>query len=76
MYLYEYEKMKRSPLQILYNPISELTLDYINGNWWFVDRLSNYGYEGFMKYYPMYIYNPTQEDEDSNAWILINKFIS
>lgn len=75
MYLYEYEKRK-NPMTILYNPIFGLTLDYINGKWWFVDRLSNYGYEGFIKYYPLCIYEPTEADEDSNAWIELNKFIS
>ena len=46
MYLYEYKKSRKDPYMILYNPISKLTLDYIAGKWWFVDLLSNYGYEG------------------------------
>lgn len=76
MYLYEYEKSKRDPYMILYNPISQLTLDYIAGKWWFVDLLSNYGYEGYNKYYTVALYEPTDEDKESNSWILIPRFTS
>ena len=76
MYLYEYEKSRKDPFMILYNPISKLTLDYINGRWWFVDLLSKYGYEEHNRYQPVALYEPTEDDEESNAWTLIPKFTS
>ena len=76
MYLQNYEKSKRDPYMILYNPIFDLTLDYIAGKWWFVDLLSNYGYKDCNRYYPVALYEPTDEDKESNAWILIPKFTS
>lgn len=76
MYLYEYEKSRRDPYMVLYNPITELILDYIAGKWWFVDLPSKCGYEDCNRYYPMALYEPTKEDEESNAWMLIPKFTS
>ena len=76
MYLHEYEKSKKDTYMVLYNPISNLTLDYIAGKWWFVDLLSNYGYSEYNKYYPIYLYEPTKEDKESSSWILIPKFVS
>ena len=76
MYLYEYEKSKKDPYMILYNPISGLTLNYIADKWWFVDLLSNYGYEGYNRYCPVVLYEPTDEDKESNSWMLIPKFTS
>ena len=76
MYLYEYEKGIRDPFNILYNPTTGVTLDYINGQWWFVDLLSRYGYEGCHQYYPVMQYEPTEVDEESNSWILLPRFTS